>query len=135
MMKLLLAAAAVQLIAVASYSAFSRGKFPKRGLRRSELLLIVSALFVAVASVASIELVPLWRPRAPVAQSAAVPASQGSCATVDVGMTESEVIRRVGAPNRRLADEETRGPGAAVLLYDRSRCAVHVFNGRVELVD
>lgn len=32
-------------------------------------------------------------------------------------------------------DEETRGPGAKMLVYRGSRCVVHLFEERVELVE
>lgn len=132
---LFMIAGAAQLLAVASYSAFTRAKFPKSGLRRSEQLLIVSAAIAATAAVALVDLRSLRRSRAATVQSAAVTTTLASCATVDVGMTETEVTRRLGAPDRRISDEETRGPGAAILLYESSRCAVHVFGGKVELVE
>jgi hypothetical protein len=126
---------AVQLAGVAAYSAFSRAKFPKKGLRLSEQMLIVSAAIAAIASLTQVDVRAMWRPRAKVAAASSATTPRASCATVDTGMTEAEVTRRLGAPDRKLPDEETRGPGAAVLLYESSRCAVHTFDGRVELVD
>lgn len=134
-MAMILIVGAVQLLAAAAWSAFSRAKFPKRGLRLSEQVLVASAVIAAGASAATIDVAALWRPRAKVTQAAAVSTQRASCATVSAGMSEADVTRRLGAPDRRVSDEETRGPGAAVLLYEGSRCAVHVFNGRVELVD
>lgn len=133
---LLMVAGSLQLVIVAFYSAFSRAKFPKRGLRRSERMLIVSSAVAAVASLTMVDVLALWRPRAAVVQaSATAPTSQGSCASIEVGMAEPEVTKRLGPPTRRIVDEETRGPGAAVLLYQGSRCAVKVLGGRVEVVE
>ena len=133
---LIMIVGSVQLIVVAIYSALSRAKFPKKGLRRGERMLIVSSVVAAVASLALIDVRALWSPSAAVVQSsAAAPTSQGSCATIEVGMAESEVTKRLGPPDERLLDEETRGPGAAVLLYKGSRCAVKVLGGQVEVVE
>jgi hypothetical protein len=122
---------AAQLIIVAFHSALSRAKFPKKGLRRSERILIASSVIAAVASLAVID----FRSRTAVAQASAVATSQGSCASIGVGMLESEVTKRLGPPTERIVDEETRGPSAAVLLYKGSRCAVKTLDGRVELVE
>jgi hypothetical protein len=134
---LLMIAAVAQLAGVAAWSAFSRTRFPQAGMRRSERVLIGSAAFALLASLALVDYRSLWKPGAPATEASAAAAVKPrvSCATVTAGMSEAEVLRRLGEPDRRLADEETRGPGAAVLLYDSSRCAVHVFRGRVELVD
>jgi hypothetical protein len=126
----------LQLAVVALYSASSRARFPKKGLRRSERILIVSSAVAVVASLSQIDVRALWHPRAAVVQSSAsATTSQGSCAIIDVGMAESEVTKRLGPPDQRIADEEMRGPGAAVLLYKGSRCAVKVFDGRVEVIE
>lgn len=133
---LLMIAGSLQLVIVAFYSALSRAKFPKKGLRRSERILIISSAIAVLASLTLIDLRALWRPRAPVAQaSASASTSQGSCASIEAGMAESEVTKRLGPPTQRIVDEETRGPGAAVLLYKGSRCVVKVFEGRVEVVE
>jgi hypothetical protein len=133
---LLMAAGSLQLIIVAFYSALSRAKFPKQGLRRSERVLIVSSAIAALASLTLIDIRALLRPRAAVTQASTTAAtSQGSCASIEVGMAESEVTKRLGPPTQRIVDEETRGPGATVLLYKSSRCAVKVLNGSVEVVE
>jgi hypothetical protein len=133
---ILFTVAAVQFLAIAIYSASSRAKFAKRGLRRSEQWLIASSGLVVVAAVVISNPQSFWSSRTKVTQSAAVSSTpRASCATVAVGMSESQVTSRMGAPDRRLADEETRGPGAAILVYESSRCAVHLFGGRVELVE
>ena len=131
----LMLSAALLLVGAASYGVWSRAPFPKQGMRQSEKLIIASGLVVVAASLAIADVRTLWRPRARVSAASAVATPRASCASVDVGMTETEVTTRLGAPDRRLPDEETRGPSAAVLLYDSSRCTVHVFNGRVEFVD
>ena len=128
--------AAAQWLVFASISAFSRTRFPKKGMRRSEQMLIGSTIALAVASLALIDFTTLWKGDGRVvAASAAASSQRGSCASVDVGMSKDEVVSRMGNPDETRADEETRGPGASVLLYKGSRCAVHLLDGKVELVD
>ena len=79
---------------------------------------------------------------APAAQSGAVQAAvvtglkhEGSCASVRNEMTSAEVQRKLGKPDEVRNDEVVRGPGSATLIYRDLRCAVHLFDERVELVD
>jgi hypothetical protein len=132
---LLMIAGSVQLIAFAVYSAVSRSKFPKKGLRHSERMLIISAVVAAIASFAVMDIRTLWQPKAKVVQASSTATSQGSCASIEAGMAESEVTTLLGPPDQRINDEETRGPQAAVLLYKGSRCAVKMLAGRVEVVE
>jgi hypothetical protein len=60
---------------------------------------------------------------------------KGSCASVAPGMSAEEVKSRVGEPDEVRGDEETRGPGASMLLYRGSRCAVHLLDGRIEFIE
>ncbi|MFZ2490984.1 MAG: hypothetical protein WA208_05835, partial [Thermoanaerobaculia bacterium] len=64
-----------------------------------------------------------------------VSVSRGSCATLSVGMTAAEVKSRMGEPDEARPNEETRGPGATTLIYRDSRCAVHLFDSRVDLIE
>ena len=132
---LLMIVGALQLAIVALHSALSKTKFPKKGLRRSEKMLIASGTFAALASLAMIDTRALWKSEGKTVQASAASTSQGSCATLEAGMAESEVTQRLGAPTQKIVDEETRGPGATVLLYQGSRCAVKMLNGRVEVVE
>lgn len=128
--------AAAQWLVFASVSAFSRTRFPKKGMRRSERMLVGSTIVLALASLALIDFASLWKGDGRVAAASAAASSQrGSCASVAAGMTKEEVVTRMGNPDETRADDETRGPGASVLLYAGSRCAVHLLDGKVELVD
>lgn len=137
MMKFVLAAAAAQFLVIAAVSAFSRAKFPKFGLRGTEKLLLLSATILFASTIALIDFRGLWKSSSPLATSALVKdePERASCARIEIGMTRNEVVSRLGKPDETRSDEETRGPGAAVLVYAGSRCAVHVFNGRVEFVE
>ena len=61
--------------------------------------------------------------------------THGSCASVEPGMSAAELTAKVGAPDEKRANEEARGPGAAIWIYRDSRCAVHLFDGKVEALD
>jgi hypothetical protein len=61
--------------------------------------------------------------------------STGSCATIAEGMSAAEVKARMGEADETRNDEETRGPDASILIYRASRCAVHVLDGKVELIE
>ncbi len=60
---------------------------------------------------------------------------QGSCASIQNDMSAAEVRRRLGQPDETRNDEIVRGPGSVVLIYRDLRCAVHLFDEKVELVD
>ncbi|HEX7152084.1 MAG TPA: hypothetical protein VF618_11410 [Thermoanaerobaculia bacterium] len=60
---------------------------------------------------------------------------KASCASLKVGMTSAEVRDKMGDPDEVVAEDETRGPGAEMMIYRNSRCAVHVFNSKVDFID
>ncbi|HUP60632.1 MAG TPA: hypothetical protein VNA69_09465 [Thermoanaerobaculia bacterium] len=109
----------------------SRTPLTRRGLRRSELHLLIGTLIVAIVWLAEVDF------RAPAATASAIPMKtpRASCASLDTGMTRGEVLRRMGDPDENRSDEETRGPGATALVYRASRCTVRLFDDRVEFVD
>lgn len=127
--------AAVVWVALAIYSAASREKFPKRGMRRAERLLVVGSVVLAAAFTSRIDFASLWKGEQRVTAAAAVGTAQGSCASLTTGMTEDEVRSRLGEPDEVRPNEETRGPGATVLVYRSSRCAVHLLDQTVELIE
>ena len=75
------------------------------------------------------------RSQTKVAAAAAVRTNAGSCASVDAGMSGDVVRTKLGAPDQILDDGKTRGPGASTWVYRDARCAVHMLDGNVELVD
>jgi hypothetical protein len=60
---------------------------------------------------------------------------QGSCASIRNNMTAEDLKRLVGQPDEVRSEETVRGPGSATWVYRDMRCAVHLFDDRVELVD
>ena len=69
-------------------------------------------------------------------KAAALPQhSTVNCALVEPGMTADVVRTRLGAPPETRDDGKTRGPGAVTLIYRDSRCAVHLLDEKVELVE
>jgi len=99
-------------------------------MTRSRRLMLIGSAILAIAWLAQIDL----RSK-PVTQASMMSTQKGSCASIADGMTITEVKNRVGEPDEVRDDEETRGPGAKMLVYRGSRCTVHLFEDRVELVD
>ena len=97
--------------------------------RKRGPLLIASAI-LAAAWLSQVEF------RKPVAKASMISTpSRGSCASLAPGMTAAEVKASMGEADETRSDEETRGPGASVMLYRDSRCAVHLLDDRVELIE
>lgn len=66
---------------------------------------------------------------------AAADAQKPVCSAISPGMHDTDVREKAGTPDRVLSEEETRGPGAEVWVYDKSRCAVHVLLDTVEYIE
>jgi len=62
-------------------------------------------------------------------------ASQGTCASLSLGMKGSQVKKLMGEPDEIRSEEDVRGPEAQAWVYNASRCAVHVLSGRVDFID
>lgn len=62
-------------------------------------------------------------------------ATGGPCYSVQPGMKISDVESRLGKPDRVEPEDEVRGPGAQVYLYDSSQCSVHLVTDTVEWAD
>ena len=59
----------------------------------------------------------------------------GSCAAIQNDMTGNQVRGKLGQPDETRSDDIIRGPGSTVLIYRDLRCAVHLLDDKVELVD
>ncbi|MBK5258112.1 MAG: hypothetical protein JJE51_00835 [Thermoanaerobaculia bacterium] len=134
----LVTAAIAQWLVFASASALSRTPVPKKGMRRGERNLIGSSLlFVLFWLVAhdGRDLIK-WSAGGSVQASAtATRAPRGSCATIENEMTESEVVKRLGSADEVRPNDTVRGDGAKILIYNDSRCAVHIWDGKVEFIE
>ena len=62
-------------------------------------------------------------------------AHTGSCAAIRNDMTANQVRNKLGQPDETRTDDIIRGPGSTALIYRDLRCAVHLLDDRVELVD
>lgn len=131
------AVALVQWLVFATLSAMSHARFPKKGRRPSETRLIVSSSVLAAMWIVAMGLTVDWTTRTQQASVAATSAktSHGSCASIDSGMTAADVRTRLGEPDQTVPDEETRGPGAKMLVYKEARCVVHLFDDKVESIE
>ena len=134
---LLLGVAALQWLVFVLISMASRAKMPKRGWRASEKNLIVSTLAVAAAYGFVFHAETLLPKSKPKVEHAAVMStgSGASCASVEVGMGAERVRAKLGQPSETRNDEKTRGPGAATWIYADSRCAVHLIDDKVDMIE
>jgi len=122
----LLIVAAAQLFVFALLSMLSRKQ------RTDPKLLVSAIVFLALWLV---EFRPQWRAQKAEASVVASSSSAVSCATIERDMTAAKVQQRLGAPDEKRSDEETRGPGATIWIYRDSRCAVHMFDDKVDFIE
>jgi len=122
----LLIVAAAQLFVFALLSMLSRKQ------RTDPKLLVSAIVFLALWLV---EFRPQWRAQKAEASVVASSSSAVSCATIERDMTAVKVQQRLGAPDEKRSDEETRGPGATIWIYRDSRCAVHMFDDKVDFIE
>src|SRR5258707_4771838 len=59
----------------------------------------------------------------------------GTCALIEPGMSAEAVRTRLGKPSDVRDDGKIRGPGAVTWVYRDSRCAIHLLDEKVELVE
>lgn len=128
----LVAAGVAQLLIFALVSVLSRAKMPKQGLRSADRMLAISAGVFALLWCAAF--VSLRRQESAAAAQAAANRAV-SCSSVTPGMGASDVATRLGEPDEKRDDAETRGPAAAIWIYRGGRCAVHLLGDRVEFVE
>ncbi len=123
---------ALQWLVFAAISGFTRTPAPKGGgLRTAERNLLLSTTAIAL----------LWAIMfaMPSSKRTAVEApssnSGGSCALIEEGMSSASVASKLGKADEVRPDEETRGPSATIWIYRQSRCAVHLFDDKVEFIE
>ena len=78
---------------------------------------------------------PLREKKAAASEAAIIAGNAASCASIRAGMTGAEVRASAGKPDEVRNEEEIRGPGATAWLYKGSRCAVHLTDDKVDLVE
>lgn len=135
---IVLAIGVTQWLAFVGISAMAKAKAPKKGLRTVDRNLLVSTVAFLAMWLGALDVTGAWGPKSPAAVTEAGMAAAkpgASCATIAVGMRDAEVQTKMGRPDEVRADEETRGPGAETWVYRGARCAVHLFERKVEFVD
>lgn len=138
MSRILILAGTAQLLVFALISLVSRSATPKRGMRGSERNLVISTILFLALWMVGFDARSLVRgfPGTPKAEASVLPHSAGgSCVSIDRDMTAAQVQKKLGEPDERKSDEETRGPGSTIWIYRDSRCAVHLFDDKVEFVE
>jgi hypothetical protein len=118
--------ATAQLGVFALLSIFSRKKTTDRALLASAMTFL--ALWLVAFR-------PQWHSTKSEAAIVAPASSVVSCATVERDMSASNVQQRLGAPDEKRSEEETRGSGATIWIYRDARCAVHMFDDKVDFTE
>jgi hypothetical protein len=131
--------ALLQFMILAAASAFSGRAGAKKKMRVTDFALMGSAaVFVVALTLAHMSTAPKQESAGAPAQASVVAKSstaRGSCNSVRRDMTTYQVEQNLGKADELRPDEETRGPGAVVWIYRDSRCAVHMFEDKVEFVE
>ncbi|HSP15032.1 MAG TPA: hypothetical protein VLV78_09790 [Thermoanaerobaculia bacterium] len=127
------AVAVAQWLVMLIAAAVSKEKLPQKGLRSADLRMIISSAVFAVGWIG----VFAGTSTAAKTNAAAVVSgkSHGSCSQISTDMASSVVKKKLGDPDEVRSEEDTRGPGAAIWVYRDSRCAVHIFDNKVEFID
>lgn len=137
-LKILLAVTVIQWLGFLVASLVSRAKTPRAGLRRSERNLMFSTAILVAGWIVAFGFPPRSAAAGHVTEASAMAGgktSHGSCASIEVGMKVVAVKERLGTADETRTDEATRGPGAEILIYRDSRCAIHLLDGTVEFID
>ena len=138
--RLLVAAAAVVILVagwiVTMVAVLFRAKLQAREVARREIALAALSLAVA-ASLVYLGHVSrrVASPEVAVEAPSVATGGTGTCASVREGMRADEVTRLLGTPSMELSAEDALGPGARVLVFEASRCAVHLVRDVVEHVE
>jgi hypothetical protein len=132
-------AALLQWLAFAVLSVISAEKPPKFGMRIVERNLLVSSAVIALVWLVAFDAkgIVFGSPATADASSVITQDSAGgnaTCAAVSVGMAGADVKSKLGEP-KVLSEEDTRGPGAKLWFFKKSRCAVHMLDDVVEFID
>jgi hypothetical protein len=130
------ALAIVQWLLFVAISMAARAPMPESGIRTSERNLLISSALLGIVWIGLYR----FNGTAKSGQLSAVEATalgttSGSCSSVRTGMTSRDVQQRMGKPDEIRSEEDARGPGASILIYRGSRCAVHTLDERVDFID
>jgi hypothetical protein len=94
--------------------------------------------FLAVLFAGTLETTPAAAAIDPASsQEAAVISSHssGTCASLQQGGESSRAKALLGPPDLVEPASHLRGPGAEIWRYEASRCAVHIFEGKIEFIE
>lgn len=132
---IIIGVALVQWVAFAVISGFSRGPRPKRGMRTAERNLLISTAAVVLFWGMALFLVPSSKKTSIQAAASGDNRSIGSCASIEEGVSSVAVTAKLGKADEVRPDEDTRGPSATIWVYRQSRCAIHLFDDKVEFIE
>ena len=134
----LVAVAIVQWLLFMAIAIISPPPKPRKGPRPADTRLIVSSVLLGVLSFVALDGLSLVHSgtTTPAATAAVVPtASHATCAAVAPDMSAAQLEARLGKPDEIRPNDDVRGPGAALWIYKDARCAVALFDNKVELTE
>ena len=134
----LVAAAIAQWLVFVATSIIKPPPKPKKGPRPADMRLIVSSALLGVMSFVALDGLSIVRSKTttPAVAAAAVPtASHATCAAVAPDMSAAQLESRLGKPDEIRPNDDVRGPGATLWIYKDARCAVALFDDKVELTE
>jgi hypothetical protein len=104
-------------------------------LTRKRTLMLAGSALLAGAWLWTAPATPALSKAAAMPQQSKATTHRGSCASLTTGMSATEVKSKMGDADETRSDEETRGPGATMMIYRDSRCAVHLLDDKVEFIE
>ena len=134
----LAAAAVIQWLVFVAISIFAPPVKPKKGPRPPDIRFALSSAVLGILSFVAFDGMSLVRFKSTTtATTAAVTpaASHASCAAVKPDLTAAQLESVLGKPDEIRPNDDVRGPGATLWIYRDARCAVAVFDDRVELTE
>lgn len=118
-------------------SIVSRETHPKSGLRNSEKNVIAATIVLFLVWLGAFDAASLVtsKPKVEATTLSSTAGGTATCAAIQTGMKLSEVQSKLGKADEVRNDEKTRGPGAVTWIYRGERCAVHLLDEKVELIE
>lgn len=123
------------LWAIAMLAALLPSKRASKGFRRTEIAVILLSICLTGAMTFVRQALATPEPEPATTAAPSGGGGTGTCASVRPGMKAAEVATLLGTPAIDQSAEDARGPGARVLVFEDSRCVVHLLNGAVDFVE
>lgn len=109
----------------------------KAGFAADAVVAVGLTLFLGVLFLSTRDTAAAAAPAAAPVQASviAASASKGTCSSLEPGDKAEKAKTILGKPDEVVSASHVRGPGAEVWRYAGSRCAVHVYDGKIEFIE